>query len=175
MVKMSSTPGKIECIQSFVDEEGYYPSHSLMAVVPNESCISSYVICALINSKLINAFVRMECVKRTVTTEVIRSIPVPDFTEDEELVALLDSKFSKIALLSGQNDTAVQKRELFSLPGMRFFMIYPNVAEITGAFLQGNMNNASIVCLLESEGCNVLFSGDLEIEGWRSCWVEIQD
>ena len=29
--------------------------------------------------------------------------------------------------------------------------------------------------LLESEGCNVLFSGDLEIEGWRSCWVEIQD
>lgn len=74
----------------------------------------------------------------------------------------------EIDLLSGQNDTSVQKRELFSSPGMKFFMIYPNVAEITKAFLQGNTNNASIVCLLESDGCNVLFSGDLEIEGWKS-------
>lgn len=74
----------------------------------------------------------------------------------------------RMDLLQGQNDTSVQKRELIASPGMKFFMIYPNVAEITKAFMQGNTNNASIVCLLESDGCNVLFSGDLEIEGWKS-------
>lgn len=35
----------------------------------------------MINSKIINAYVRRECVKRTLTTSVVRSIPVPEFSD----------------------------------------------------------------------------------------------
>lgn len=38
------------------------------------------MLCALINSKIINAYVRKECVKRTLTTSVVRSIPIPEFS-----------------------------------------------------------------------------------------------
>lgn len=112
MVKMSSTPGKIECIQAFVDEEGYYPSHSIMAIVPNDSYISSNVICTLINSKLINAFVRMECVKRTITADVIRSIPVPDFTDFQIQEIEVNFKKIKSAYKSGNKAgiKAIQER-----------------------------------------------------------------
>lgn len=111
MVKMSSTPGKIECIQAFVDEEGYYPSHSFMAIVSNDSCISSNVICALINSKLINAFVRMECVKRTIIVEVIRAIPVPDFTDFQ--IQEIEANIRKIkrAYESGEKESAKKIQE----------------------------------------------------------------
>ena len=81
LVKMSSTPGKIDCISALVDEDGLYPSHSFFVLISNDKIISNYVICALINSKVINAFVRKECVKRTLITDVIRSIPVPEFTD----------------------------------------------------------------------------------------------
>lgn len=81
IIKMSSTPGEINCINALVDEDGYYPSHSFFAINSNDYRVSNYVLCALINSKLINAFVRRECVKRTITTNVVRSIPVPEFTD----------------------------------------------------------------------------------------------
>lgn len=81
LVKMSSTPGEINCISAFVEEEGYYPGYSFFVMVSKEQRISNYVICALINSKIINAFVRRECVKRTLTTNVVRSIPVPEFSD----------------------------------------------------------------------------------------------
>lgn len=81
LVKMSSTPGEIDCISAFVEEDGYYPGYSFFVMVSQNERISNYVLCALINSKLINAFVRRECVKRTITTNVIRSIPVPDFSD----------------------------------------------------------------------------------------------
>ncbi len=79
LVKMSSTPGEINCISALVDEEGYYPSHSFFTIVSKDEKISNYVLCALINSRIINAYVRRQCVKRTLTTNVLRSIPVPDF------------------------------------------------------------------------------------------------
>ena len=81
LVKMSSTPGDINCINALVDEEGAYPSHSFFVMVSKDTRISNYVLCALINSKLINAYVRRTCVKRTLTTESVRSIPVPEFTD----------------------------------------------------------------------------------------------
>ncbi len=83
LVKMSSTPGEIECISAFVDESRRYPSHSFFCLISNDEKISDYVICALINSKLINAYMRRECVKRTLTTKAVRSIPVPEFTDDQ--------------------------------------------------------------------------------------------
>lgn len=81
LVKMSSTPGEINCINALVDEDGYYPSHSFFVLISEDKKVSNYVLCALINSKLINAYVRRECVKRTLTTNVVRSIPVPKFSD----------------------------------------------------------------------------------------------
>lgn len=83
LVKMSSTPGDINCIDAFVDEEGYYPSHSFFVMVSKDKRISNYVICALINSKIINAYMRRECVKRTLITGAIRNIPVPEFSDEQ--------------------------------------------------------------------------------------------
>lgn len=73
----------------------------------------------------------------------------------------------RITLLTGQNDTSVQKRELISNDKSKLFLIYPNVAESTEAYLKNDTNNTSIVCLLENDVCNVLFSGDLEESGWK--------
>lgn len=81
LVKMSSTPGEINCVSALIDEKGYYPCHSFLVMDAKETGFSNYVLCALINSKLINAYVRKECVKRTLTTSVVRSIPVPEFTD----------------------------------------------------------------------------------------------
>lgn len=80
LVKMSSTPGEINCISALVDEERHYPSHSFFALISKDKRLSNYVLCALINSKIINAYVRKECVKRTLTTSVVRSIPIPEFS-----------------------------------------------------------------------------------------------
>jgi len=85
LIKMSSTPGEINCISALIDNNSLYPSHSFFALVSNdENEISSEVICALINSRIINAYVRMYCVKRTLTTDVIRSIPIPKFTNNQK-------------------------------------------------------------------------------------------
>ena len=73
----------------------------------------------------------------------------------------------QITLLTGQNDTSIQKRELISNDKSKLFLVYPNVAESADAYLENNTNNTSIVCLLENDVCNVLFSGDLEAEGWK--------
>lgn len=81
LVKMSSTPGEINCINALVDEEGYYPSHSFFVIISEDKKVSNYVLCALINSKLVNAYVRRACVKRTLTTSVVRNIPVPEFSD----------------------------------------------------------------------------------------------
>ena len=71
-----------------------------------------------------------------------------------------------IVLLSGHNDTFIQKRELVSAGKSRLLLLYPNVAEFTEACLRNDTNNASIVCLLENDVCNILFTGDLEETGW---------
>ena len=73
----------------------------------------------------------------------------------------------RITLLTGQNDTSIQKRELISSDYSKLFLVYPNVAESTEAYLKNDTNNTSIVCLLENEVCNILFSGDLEESGWE--------
>lgn len=72
-----------------------------------------------------------------------------------------------ISLLMGQNDTSIQKKELISSDKSKLFLLYPNVAESTEAYLKNDTNNTSIVCLLENDVCNILFSGDLEEIGWE--------
>lgn len=84
LVKMSSTPGEIDCIRAFVDEDRIYPEHSFFCMTAKDEQISDYILCALVNSKIINAYIRRECVKRTITTKTVRSIPVPEFSEEQK-------------------------------------------------------------------------------------------
>ncbi|KLU69349.1 MAG: hypothetical protein RHS_4818 [Robinsoniella sp. RHS] len=81
LIKMSSTPGELNCISAMIDENQYFPSHSFFAVVTSDDNITNEAICALINSKLINSYVRKECVKRTIPTDVVRKIPIPVFND----------------------------------------------------------------------------------------------
>lgn len=74
---------------------------------------------------------------------------------------------NQITLLVGQNETSIQKRELISNDKSKLYIIYPNVAESTEAYLKDDTNNTSIVCLLENDICNILFPGDLEENGWE--------
>ncbi|WP_313579990.1 HsdM family class I SAM-dependent methyltransferase [Lacrimispora sp.] len=92
LIKMSSTPGTVECISAFVDNRKCYPSHSFFVMCSKDTTITNENICALINSKLINAYVRKECVKRTLTTGVVRNIPVPDFSkaQTQEISSLFE-------------------------------------------------------------------------------------
>ena len=55
----------------------------------------------------------------------------------------------QIDLLSGDNDTFIQKRKLISSDKSKLLLLYPNVAESTAAYLADDTNNTSIVCLLE--------------------------
>ena len=73
----------------------------------------------------------------------------------------------KVELLTGDIDTSIQKKELISNDISKLFLIYPNKAEYTEAYLRADTNNTSIVCLLEKKVCNVLFSGDLPEDGWE--------
>ena len=84
-------------------------------------------------------------------------------------------KRQQINLLSGQNDTLIQKRELISNNNSKLYLIYPNVAESTEAYLNDDTNNTSIVCLLENRICNILFSGDLEESGWKKLLRRLPD
>lgn len=84
-------------------------------------------------------------------------------------------KRQQIELLSGQNETSIQKRKLISSDNSKLFLLYPNVAESTDAYLNDDTNNTSIVCLLENEICNVLFSGDLEESGWKKLLERMPD
>ena len=73
----------------------------------------------------------------------------------------------RITILRGINDTDLQKRELVSNNTTKFSLIYPNVAEETEALLHKSTNDMSIVCLYENEVSKIIFTGDLENNGWR--------
>ncbi|MCR2020067.1 hypothetical protein NSB04_10040 [Blautia pseudococcoides] len=67
LIKMSSTPGELNCISARIDEKQYFPSHSFFAVVTSDDNITTYV--------------RKVCVKRTIPTDVVRKIPIPVFND----------------------------------------------------------------------------------------------
>lgn len=54
LIKMSSTPGELNCISALIDNKQYFPSHSFFALVSNKDFITNEAICALINSKLMH-------------------------------------------------------------------------------------------------------------------------
>ncbi|MDY5577694.1 MAG: TaqI-like C-terminal specificity domain-containing protein, partial [Lachnospiraceae bacterium] len=92
LVKMSATPGTIDCISAALDESCSFPNHSFFVIASkDENNYPPELICALLNSDIINAYVRMNCVKRTLLTTVIRSAPIPKFNskQKEQIVDLV--------------------------------------------------------------------------------------
>lgn len=70
-------------------------------------------------------------------------------------------------ILGAHFDTNMNKRELIEDASARLSVIYPNEYDDTIEYLNNNTNNKSVVCILESAVCMVLFPGDLEAEGWE--------
>lgn len=81
----------------------------------------------------------------------------------------------KIAIIIGANDSDVQKRELMSNETTKFYLIHPNAAEVTENCLNNNTNDMSIVCLFENEKCSIVFTGDLENNGWGKLLMRMPD
>ncbi|MDY5577695.1 MAG: MBL fold metallo-hydrolase [Lachnospiraceae bacterium] len=84
------------------------------------------------------------------------------------LKQLLESKSKldislQLGVLATEDDqlSLVKTEEVLSI-------IYPNVAECINPYLRNNTNNMSIVCLLSGRNSKILFTGDLEAEGWKN-------
>ena len=80
-----------------------------------------------------------------------------------------------IEISKGIIDTNRECLQLMSNKTASLSLIYPNVAEDTEAYLQHSSNNMSIVCLYESDTCNVIFPGDLENDGWMNLFQRMPD
>lgn len=196
LVKMSSTPGEINCISALIDDKKVFPSHSFFALVSNdEDFISSEVICALINSKIINAYVRMYCVKRTLTTDIIRSIPIPSFTvkQKEELIFYVN-KIKEA--LDNENEDAVNEyqdiidnivNDGFELDSeekkmlLEYYNIYTNVdrkhtsetieiaddlLSVTGEVRQINIKEQTCLLYIVEENDDVILPISEDMPGW---------
>lgn len=84
LVKRSSTAEDKRCVVANIDRIGIYVKNSFCPVVPkNEENISLEEIVALLNSDIINAYVRMKDKKRTLDIRTIKKIPVPKFTKSD--------------------------------------------------------------------------------------------
>lgn len=112
--------------------------------------------------------------EKFMTVGIVKNICFnPDKRQPTKTMRLFFKKFieiyrsKRVTLLAGQNNTSIQKRELISNGYSKLFLVYPNMAESTEAYLNNDTNNTSIVCLLENKVCNILFSGDLEESGWE--------
>ena len=82
----------------------------------------------------------------------------------------------QIDLWLGQISSAsTQKKKMLSVGKSSLWLIYPNMAEATEAYYENNTNNASVVCLLKNDACNILFSGDLEQDGWERLLKRMPD
>ncbi len=84
-------------------------------------------------------------------------------------------KGNRIHLEPGEFSTSENYIKLISNRKANFIMLYPNKAELDEALEKHSTNNASIVCLLETNTCRILFSGDLEEDGWRSLLRRMPD
>ena len=97
--------------------------------------------------------------------------------EMENKSKLFEDKLCDTVYLGGGTPSVLSGNQLKSIIEAlhRYFHIYENAeitmemnpCDMTEAYLKNDTNNTSIVCLLENDVCNVLFSGDLEESGWK--------
>lgn len=84
LIKLSSPPGRFWRINAAIDRDICFPSHSFYCVIPKDDGVSLEELVAVINSKVINAFVGSAAIKRTLTVGVIKSIPIPNFSDEDK-------------------------------------------------------------------------------------------
>lgn len=80
---------------------------------------------------------------------------------------LENHKRYRIGLESGKVDALMPRKSLVSCDRTNLYLLYPDMTEETDAYLRNDTNDNSIVCFLENDVCRILFSGDLEDQGWR--------
>lgn len=76
LIARLSTGGSPWAIQAAVDEDGLYPSSGFIAISP-EPLMSCELVAALLNSALINCWLRLANPSRSIRVEECRSIPLP--------------------------------------------------------------------------------------------------
>lgn len=94
IVKRSSTAGDRNCLVASIDRKGCFTQNSFGLIVPkNEQEITIEEIVAILNSDLINAYVRMKDIKRTLDIKTMRHIPVPKFTttDKQQIIQIVHS------------------------------------------------------------------------------------
>ena len=73
-----------------IDEEGLYPSEDFITIGP-EPILSSEFICGLLNSTLINCWLKLVNPSRTIRVEACRSIPMPKDSDDESVHLVVEA------------------------------------------------------------------------------------
>lgn len=76
-------------------------------------------------------------------------------------------KLLNIILEPGVISTEIHERKIIEYNGTELSILYPDQADVTHAYMERNVNDMSIVCLLKNTGMQMLFTGDLGSKGWH--------
>ena len=85
-----ATGGHPWVAQAAIEEDGIYPSEDFIAIAP-EPKLTCEFICGLLNSALINCWLKLANPSRTIRVEACRSIPVPTNSTDESVQSVVSS------------------------------------------------------------------------------------
>lgn len=85
-----ATGGHPWVARAAIEEEGIYPSGDFIAIAP-EPNLSCEFICGLLNSALINCWLKLVNPSRTIRVEACRSIPVPMNSADESVRSVVSA------------------------------------------------------------------------------------
>lgn len=75
-------------------------------------------------------------------------------------------KILNIILEPGAISTEIHERRMIEYNGTELSIVYPDLADVTQAYMEKNTNDMSIVCLLKNTSMQMLFTGDLGSKGW---------
>jgi len=73
----------------------------------------------------------------------------------------------KIVLEPGIISTETLERKILEYNGAELSIIYPDKVDEACAYLENNVNDMSVVCLLKKADLQILFTGDLGSKGWH--------
>ncbi len=85
-----ATGGHPWVVRAAIDEDGIYPSEDFIVIAP-EPKLTCEFICGLLNSALINLWLKLVNPSRTIRVEACRSIPVPMNSTDESVQSVVSA------------------------------------------------------------------------------------
>ena len=85
-----ATGGSPWVSRAAIDDGGLYPSEDFIIIGP-EPALSSEFICGLLNSALINCWLKLVNPSRTIRIEACRSIPMPKDSDDESVQQVVEA------------------------------------------------------------------------------------